>query len=195
MKTIPNLFFLCFCSFLLITCNSGETDDVKEDNSNKAVSTFKGSDADKEKWGDFQLVLEMKKSSYTLEEKIEFELYFSNLGDKTISFPGIFPVTQMESPPVVNIWSADLKFAVDKLEETWLNENAITVVPKSNIVLSCFDLKETEGMIWQKVNSWEQESGNIGEALAKGIYYASASFIPKLQIYGCMTDTLSFEIK
>lgn len=200
MKTIPNLFFLCFCSFLLITCNSGETDDVKGDNSNKAVGTYKGSDADKEKWGDFQLVLEIDKATYLYKDKILTSLKFNNIGTKTIKLDKVVSVSQMNNPPNIDIWTADgRKYNVFKVVND-LTDN-VNIEPKKSIVLMQFDLTDVGGIVFQKDTAGGYtgykgfEYPDIGSEFTKDTYYMCAGFFPVPQIYGCMTDTLMFVIE
>jgi len=196
MKTlIYSVFFLTCAIFLFSECENNEPSNVADNNTNKVTGTFTSDSVDKEKWGDFELVLEMKKSSYKLDDVIDFELYFSNIEDKTIILPGILPVRQIESPPKINIWSTQQKFVIDKLEEELENEDDIVIEPKTKVTLISIDLNNVEGIFWQKQNNWEQESGIIGEVLEKGIYFASASFIPAAQLYGSFTNTLTFTIE
>jgi len=197
MKTIISSVFYLVCTILLFTeCENNEpSSNVADNTTNKAVGTYTAENVDKAKWGDFELVLEMKKSSYKMNDVIDFELYFSNIGDKIITLPGILPVRQIESPPKINVWSAEQKFAIDKLEEELENEEEIVIEVKSKVTLIKIDLKNVEGIIWQKQNNWVQESDIIGKVLAKGTYFASASFIPAAQLYGSFTDTLTFTIE
>lgn len=200
MKTIPYLFFLGFCSFLLTTCVSSETDDVKDENSNKAISTFKGSSADKEKWGDFQLVLEIDKATYLYKDKILTSLRFNNVGTKTIKLDKVVSETQMNNPPNIDIWTVDgRKYKIFKVVNG-LTDN-VNIEPKKSIVLMQFDLTDVGGIIFQKDTTGGYtgykgfEYPNIGSEFTKDTYYMCAGFFPVPQIYGCMTDTLSFEIK
>lgn len=196
MKTMIYTIFFMTCAVLLFSkCENIEPSNMTDNNTNKATGTFTSDSVDKEKWGDFELVLEMKKSSYKLDDVIDLELYFSNIGDKTIILPGILPVRQIESPPKINIWSAQQKFVIDKLEEELENEDDIVIESKTKVTLISIGLNKVEGIFWQKQNNWKQESGIIGEVLEKGAYFVSASFIPAAQLYGSFTDTLTFTIE
>ena len=177
MKPVNFLIICVFIVFVNLSCNDGSLDNIKA------------------KCSDFELVLERKKSVYKIGGDILFELYFSNIGDKTITLPPIFPVTQMISPPQIKVWSAEQKFNIETLDESLNYEEVIVIEPDSIITLMKINLKNVEGIIWRKQNNWEQESGNIGNVLVKGIYFASASFIPAAQQFGSFTDTLTFTIE
>jgi hypothetical protein len=196
MKTIIYTIFFMICAILLFSeCEDVKPSNLNDNNTNKAIGTFTSDSVDKEKWGDFELVLEMKKSSYRLDDAINIELYFSNIGDKTIILPPINPNRQIESPPIINIWSDNIKIVIDKLVDTIYYNSDLIIEPNGRLILINIDLNKYNGIFWERQNNWDMEEGNIGEQISPGTYYASAFFGSVVQIYSSITDTLSFQIR
>ena len=197
--TIVVLFLMGY--YLIFGGCEDKTLNTKEnENPIKAFGTYQIDNVNKYEWGDFQLVLEMEKSLYTLNEPILTKLYFLNIGEKTIILDGILPYRQSANPPTVDIWSSEGKrFRIVKILDNLLNENDIIIDPAIQITLMQFDLTNVEGFLLQQDTSGigyvAKELNNIGPEIIKGIYYIRARFDPTPQIYWSTTDTLTFIIE
>lgn len=200
MKTTIYLFLICYL-FIFIGCKKHTNDVEINENVIRVIGTNISSDADKEKWSDFQLVLEIKKDNYFYKEPILTNLYFKNIGKKPISLKLVVQETQFNAPPIINIWTKDeRKYNVTQVVANLAD--SINVEPNESIELMQFDLTNVGGTIFRKdtIGDWYigyvgYESPNIGPDIIKGTYFMCASFIPLPHIYGSTTDTLSFEIK
>lgn len=198
-SVILTMFFLAGC----------EEEPIDPDNDAyvvKAIGTYRdcpdNNDChDKDKWGDFQLVLAMEKFKYTLDEPISIKLYFSNIGEKTIYLDGILPYRQSANPPTIDIWAKNGKvFRIEKILDNLLNENDIYVGPDRHISLMQFDLMNTEGVLLVPDSLCSDclrrmEFTNISSEIVPDTYYIRAFFHPTPQIYGSITDTLTFVIE
>lgn len=189
------LIILICCIFL-----SGCVEDEESINSVRAIGTYEVENVDKNIWGDFQLVLEIDKASYVYKDKILTSLSFNNIGTKSINLNTVISETQMNNPPNIDIWTASgRKYKVLKVVND-LSDN-IYIEPKESIILMQFDLTDVGGIIYRKdttdgyIGYKGFEYSNIGSEFTKDTYYMSAAFFPVPQIYGCITDTLLFEIK
>lgn len=165
-----------------------------------ATGTYLLENVDKNKWGDFQLVLELDNSRYLLNESIQIQLYFENIGKKIIILDSINPSSSIQSPPYVSIYNNSGKiFIVEEILENLQNDNKIVIVPGTSKLLMKNDLTQVGGFILHEDTSG---IGYVGEELdrvyskfEKGIYRIHAGFFPSPQIYGCVTDTLTFTIE
>ncbi len=187
-----------FCCIFLPGCD--DDNKIVVTNGVKAIGTYDVENVDKNIWGDFQLVLEIDKASYLYKDKIHTSLSFNNIGTKSIKLDFVISETQMNNPPSIDIWSASgRKYKVLKVVNDL--SDGIYIKPKESIVLMQFDLTDVGGIIYRKdstggYNGYKGfEYSNIGSEFTKDTYYMSAAFFPVPQIYGCITDTLSFEIK
>ena len=202
MGNIINKINILFSALLIISffsCNDMCIDPHDNDKIT-ATGTYLLENVDKNKWGDFQLVLELDKSRYLLNESIQTKLYFENIGKKTIILDGFFPESSLDGPPYLSICTNNgHKIEIFEILENLQNENKIIIVPGSSKLLMKNDLTQVGGFI---LNEDTGGIGYIGEELdrvyskfEKGIYSIYAGFYPSPQIYGCSTDTLTFMIE
>lgn len=165
----------------------------------QAIGSFQGS-ADKEKWGDFNLVLELDKSFYSIGEPINLRSYLSNIGNKTIILNGILPYRQSANPPTIEVQLNDsLMFRTNNFLEKLNNEKDIVVQPGKKVELNKFNLLNAEGqlMILKKGTNLYQSTyaSTIDDLLKEGRYKIHAFFQPTPQIYWSITDTMEFVIE
>ena len=200
MKNIDKIRILIvlFCCIFLSGCD--EENESLDTDKVRAIGTYELENVDKNIWGDFQLVLEIDKDKYLYEDKILTNLRFKNIGQKAIMLNLVISETQMNNPPNINIWSANgRKYKVLELVKEL--SDSIYIEPKESVNLMQFDLTDVGGIIYRKDTTGGYigykgfEYSNIGSEFTKDTYYMTAAFFPVPQIYGCMTDTLSFEIK
>ena len=78
MKSTRRIVFLLCIMCNITGCDKEVKNSIGNGDSVKAIGTYRDS-VDKDEWGDFQLVLEMEKSLYTLNEPILTKLYFLNI--------------------------------------------------------------------------------------------------------------------
>lgn len=193
------LVLVLSCLLICTGCDKRQEPEVVEDLTVKAIGTYSSIyNVDKTIWGDYQLILELDKSTYTVKEPIPTKLYFKNIGTKAINLTFVVRQSVINSPPKIDIWTKDgRKYMVHKLIDNL--KDTLTIEPKTSALLMEFNLIDVRGTIYSFNPSTGFYHGvgseNIGEEFGKGIYYMSASFVPLPHIYESITDTLSFEIK
>ncbi len=185
--------------FTNLSCEKEPKDSPIADESLKATGSFLYS-VDKEKWGDFNLVLQLEKANYSIGEQINVLTYFFNIGDKTITLDGILPFRQSSNPPTVELQINDtIVFRTSKFLENLNNENEIIIEPNEKVELNKFNLLKVEGqlMILDKETNFYHGTDTISieAALSKGSYKIHSFFHPTPQVYGSITDTLMFTIE
>ena len=143
---------------------------------------------------DPQLVLELNKARYDLNESIHIILYLENLGDSVITIAGVLPYRNIANPPTVNIWSENsVRFIVDEISENMQNDNIINIQPSKKKILMDFDLLRAHGFIVE-ADKDAKEFDDIGKQLIKGMYSTNAFFgSPPMGF--CNTDTIAFVIE
>jgi len=172
------------------------------ENDNKIITTgtYLQANVDKEMWGDFQLVLELDKPRYLLNESIQTKLYFENIGEKTITLDGILPERNSANPPRLSIWTNNgNRFEINKLLDNLQNDNKIVINPGKSVMLMQNDLTQVGGVILHEDTSGvgyiAEELDKVYSKFEKGIYNIQAGFLPTPQIYSSITDTLTFMIE
>jgi hypothetical protein len=155
---------------------------------------------DKEKWGDFNFVLQLDKQVYSLGEQINVLTYFYNIGDQPIILDGILPYRQSANPPTVELRLNDtLIFRVTKFLENLNNENDIVIEPNEKLELNKFNLQQVEGQLMildKETNLYHGvDTNSIEFILSKGSYKIHSFFHPTPQVYWSKTDTLTFTIE
>lgn len=198
MKTI-NLIIISLALLTFLSCENEPELNSSDDESLKAVGSFQDS-ADKEKWGNFNFVLELNKPVYSIGEQINVLTYFFNIGDKTITLDGILPYRQSANPPTIEVQLNDsLVFRTCEFLENLNNENDIIVEPNKRIELNKFNLLNVRGqlMILNKENNlyYGSDTSTIESLLSKGLYKIHAFYQPTPQVYWSITDTLEFSIE
>ncbi len=201
MKRIILLIVLSVL-FLLQGCKNSLTNPKDP---NLIIATGTNNNIDKEKYGDFQLVLEMEKLTFKYNSPINIKVYFKNIGNKTITLDGILPFRNSANPPSISIWSDDksLRFHLSEyvIKENLLNSNDIIVEVGKSVTLIDFDLRHARGYQLYADTSGvgynTEELTNIYSKFIKGNYNINASFWPgpKAFVYKSSTDTLQFKIK
>lgn len=185
------LSFLCGCDEDNIT--------TPENNNNKiqATGTFIRETVDKEKWGDFLLILELDQATFDKTVSFPFSLSFKNIGTITITLDGILPYRQSANPPHINMWRNDtLFYQINTISNNLLNEDKITIEPEEQVILMQGDLAQTSGEIFYRlITGASEEVGNLASAIKSGVYHIQGHFLPTPQIYGSDTDTLTFYVQ
>ncbi len=105
-KSCITIFILCL--LLLYGCDEDKL--LNHDDDDKlirATGTYLIDNIDKEKWGDFLLMLELDQSTFYKTTSFPYKLCFQNTGTKTIALDGILPYRQSANPPYICIWSND----------------------------------------------------------------------------------------
>jgi hypothetical protein len=200
MKT--NIFILIINTlalFAFLSCENEPNVSPNDDETLKAIVSFQDS-VDKEIWSDFNFVLQLDKPVYSIGEQINVLTYFYNIGDKTITLDGILPYRQSANPPTVELQLNDtLIFRTNKFLENLNNENDIIIEPNGKVFLNKFDLLEVEGQLMildKKTNFYYgADTSSIEAILSKGSYKIHSFFHPTPQVYGSITDTLTFTIE
>ncbi len=193
------LISLIFIVILIAQCDN-ETDSSSDNGIPiKVIGTYLES-VHKELWGDFQLILELEKSHYPLNEPIIIKLNLKNIGHKTIVLDGILPYRQSANPPYIDVcMNNELHLRVEKIMENLLNEDDIVIEPNNKVTLMYFDSTSIEGLIlYQDTTEGRligEETDNIGTELVECQYHINASFGPTPQVYWSMTDTLEVYIE
>lgn len=196
-NTIRLLIVLIFC---ILQCSCIEENENEIANTVRATGTYGLEYVDKNIWGDFQLILEINKATYLYKDKILTNLCFHNIGAKPIELSKVISETQMNNPPEIDIWTADgRKYKIFEVVKGL--SDSILIEPEKSIVLMKFDLTAVGGFVYRKdtIDGYILYKGfeypSIGSEFTKGIYFMRAAFFPVPQIYGCVTDTISFEIR
>lgn len=197
MVRINSITSVLLILFTVLSCEKGNEPNFIE--AIQAIGSFQVS-ADKEKWGDFNLVLELDKPAYSIGEPINIRSYFSNIGNKTITLNGILPYRQSANPLTIEIQLNDsLKFRTSQFLEQLNNESDIVVQPGKKVELNKFNLLNVEGqlMVLEKESGFYRgtEKSSMKALLTKGAYKIHAFFQPTPQVYWSMTDTLEFVIE
>ncbi len=130
MKTIRFIFLNVLAISIFLSCNNEPEINFEQDNYIKAIGSK--NNVDKEKWGNFNFVLQLDKQNYSIGEQIYVLTYFANIGNKTITLDGILPYRQSASPPTVEIQLNDtLIFRTNNLLNNLNNKNNIVIKPKN----------------------------------------------------------------
>ena len=200
MKTINFILFISSLAiFIFLSCENEPDVSPNDDETLKAVGSFQDS-VDKEKWGDFNFVLQLDKQVYSIGEQINILTYFFNIGNKAITLDGILPYRQSANPPTVELQLNDtLIFRTNNFLENLNNENDIIIEPNEKVELNKFNLLQVEGqlMILNKENNLYHgvDTNSIESLLSKGSYQIHSFFQPTPQVYWSITDTLMFSIE
>lgn len=202
MKTKP-FFILCVSAFLFSCVKEPELNKETEKyievvEENTAIGSMKDG-ADKNVWGDFEIILGIDRKSYTVGEPINVSTYFSNIGNKTIVLDGIYPHRSSANPPKVELFINDsVRFETDKVLDHLENDNKIVIDPNEKIVLNRFNLLDVDGYlsVLNATGFFSPKQMNLKDTvLETGTYSIQFSFEPTPQIYWSTTDTLAFVIE
>lgn len=153
---------------------------------------------DEGKWGNFNLVLELEKSTFSKDESCITQLSFVNCGKKEIILDGIFPYRSSASEPFIYVSDGLNNYKIDTLLKDLHNENSIIIKVNNSVKLMKFNFTD---VIAKKIIknddgfSVSQVEVRLVDELKPGKYYMWATFFPTPQVYSSITDTLIFEIK
>jgi len=163
----------------------------------RAVGGYLYSNVDKEKWGDFQLVLELSKFEYRRGEPISVRLLLRNTGRKVIRLDGILPFRNIANPPALEISGPDSRrirtYGVG-IPQSLLNDKPIVLESGDSVVLIDADLLTLSGSVHNGNNPGKEEK-DLRPFFVPGGYEIFGRFEPSPQIYSGSTSSLEFKIK
>ena len=142
MKKYMFLIFTVFFFALHSNCESDKiSNSLEEDNSIRAAGSYLLNNVDKDKWGDFLLILELNSSQFDKANPFAFFLAFKNTGDKTITLDGILPYRQSANPPYINLWVNDsIRYQINSILDNLHSDNKIIIEPGKQVNLIQGDL-------------------------------------------------------
>jgi len=199
IKSTVTIFITC----ILLLCGCDKDKLVNHDDDDESIqstSSYLVDNVDKEKWGDFLLILELSKSTFDKKSSFLFKLSFQNTGSRTIVLDGILPYRQSANPPYINIWSDDSTYyQINKVSDDLLSEEEIIIEPEQQMILIQGDLNQVSGTVFRIENTGisynSEDVDDLGFRLKSGEYKVQGHFHPTPQIYFSDTDTLIITVE
>jgi len=200
-KSFIAIYILIFILPLQFGCEKDKiSNSLEGDNSIRATGSYLLNNVDKEKWGDFLLILELNSSKFDKANPFPFFLAFKNTGNKTITLDGILPYRQSANPPSIDLWINDsTRYQIDSILDKLLNDNNITIDPGQQVTLIQGDLTQIDGTLFHLdstgISYDVEEVDNLSSKLKTGLYKIQGHFHPTPQIYFSDTDTITIKVE